>query len=40
MKSIRKIPSKGFALITILWVTAFLAVIAGSVSYQARASLS
>jgi len=40
MKSIRKIPSKGFALITILWVTAFLAVIAGSVSYQVRASLS
>jgi len=32
--------SKGFALITVLWITAFLAVIAGSVSYQARASLS
>jgi len=31
--------SKGFALITVLWITAFLAVIAGSVSYQARASL-
>ena len=31
---------KGFALITVLWITAFLAVIAGSVSYQARASLS
>ncbi len=30
---------KGFALITVLWITAFLAVIAGSVSYQARASL-
>jgi len=40
MKSIRKIHSKGFALITILWITAFLTVIAGSVSYQARASLS
>lgn len=32
-------PSQGFALITVLWITAFLAVIAGSVSYQARASL-
>lgn len=31
--------SKGFALITVLWITAFLTVIAGSVSYQARASL-
>ncbi len=31
---------KGFALITVLWITAFLAVIAGSVSYQARASLA
>lgn len=40
MKSIRKIHSKGFALITVLWITAFLTVIAGSVSYQARASLS
>lgn len=39
MKSIRNIPSKGFALITVLWITAFLAVIAGSVSYQVRASL-
>jgi general secretion pathway protein K len=35
-----KINTKGFALITVLWITAFLAVIAGSVSYQARASLS
>ncbi len=31
--------AKGFALITVLWITAFLAVIAASVSYQARASL-
>ncbi|MEM7400723.1 MAG: hypothetical protein AAF304_02100 [Pseudomonadota bacterium] len=29
----------GFALISVLWVTAFLTVIAASVSYQARASL-
>jgi len=35
----RKNISKGFALITVLWITAFLAVIAGTVSYQARASL-
>ncbi|QMU60535.1 MAG: hypothetical protein GKR92_02020 [Gammaproteobacteria bacterium] len=40
MKSIHKTHSKGFALITVLWITAFLTVIAGSVSYQARASLS
>lgn len=31
--------NRGFALITVLWITAFLAVIAASVSYQARASL-
>ena len=31
--------SNGFALISVLWVTAFLTVIAASVSYQARASL-
>ena len=36
---INKNSSKGFALISVLWITAFLAVIAGSVSYQARASL-
>ena len=29
----------GFALITVLWITAFLAVIAGAVSYQSRGSL-
>ncbi|MEJ2115551.1 MAG: type II secretion system protein GspK [Gammaproteobacteria bacterium] len=40
MKKMHKKYSQGFALITVLWVTAFLAVIAGSVSYQARASLS
>lgn len=40
MKRIHRTSSKGFALITVLWITAFLAVIAGSVSYQARASLS
>lgn len=34
-----KYQNSGFALITVLWITAFLAVIAGSVSYQARASL-
>ena len=39
MKRIHRASSKGFALITVLWITAFLAVIAGSVSYQARASL-
>lgn len=39
MNSISNIQSKGFALITVLWITAFLTVIAGSVSYQARASL-
>jgi general secretion pathway protein K len=39
MKHIFKTHSKGFALITVLWITAFLAVIAGSVSYQARTSL-
>jgi len=39
MKLRRKLPSKGFALITVLWITTFLAVIAGSVSYQVRASL-
>ena len=44
MMRMYKSPSKnnlnnGFALITVLWITAFLAVIAGSVSYQARASL-
>jgi len=39
MKPKPNIYSKGFALITVLWITAFLAVIAGSVSYQARASL-
>ena len=39
MNRIHRAPSKGFALITVLWITAFLAVIAGSVSYQARASL-
>lgn len=40
MKSSHKYKVKGFALITVLWITAFLAVIAGSVSYQARASLA
>ena len=39
MKFINNISSQGFALISVLWITAFLAVIAGSVSYQARASL-
>ncbi|MBT8124463.1 MAG: general secretion pathway protein GspK [Gammaproteobacteria bacterium] len=39
MRRIHRASSKGFALITVLWITAFLAVIAGSVSYQARASL-
>ncbi len=39
MNRIHRASSKGFALITVLWITAFLAVIAGSVSYQARASL-
>lgn len=44
MMKMHKYPSKnylnkGFALITVLWITAFLAVIAASVSYQARASL-
>ncbi len=39
MNSISKKQYKGFALITVLWVIAFLTVIAGSVSYQARASL-
>jgi len=40
MNNMNRTYSKGFALITVLWITAFLAVIAGSVSYQARASLS
>lgn len=39
MNSLLRNQSEGFALITVLWITAFLAVIAGSVSYQARASL-
>ena len=39
MMKMHKKCSQGFALITVLWVIAFLAVIAGSVSYQARASL-
>jgi len=39
MKQAMKFNSNGFALITVLWITAFLAVIAASVSYQARASL-
>lgn len=39
MRKMHKKYSQGFALITVLWITAFLAVIAGSVSYQARASL-
>lgn len=39
MKLASKNHAKGFALITVLWITAFLAVIAASVSYQARASL-
>lgn len=39
MNSTSTTHSKGFALITVLWIIAFLAVIAGSVSYQARASL-
>jgi len=30
---------QGFALITVLWITAFLAVIASAVSYQSRGSL-
>ena len=35
----KKYQNSGFALISVLWITAFLAVIAASVSYQARASL-
>lgn len=35
----RSSKNRGFALITVLWIAAFLAVIAASVSYQARASL-
>lgn len=31
--------AQGFALITVLWITAFLTVIAGAVSYQSRGSL-
>ena len=31
--------NNGFALITVLWITAFLVVIAGAVSYQSRGSL-
>ncbi len=39
MNNFTKQYTSGFALISVLWVTAFLTVIAGSVSYQARASL-
>ena len=39
MNKLYKLHNKGFALITVLWITAFLTVVAGAVSYQARASL-
>ena len=39
MNSINLFRAQGFALITVLWITAFLAVIAGAVSYQSRGSL-
>ncbi len=39
MKLKQEILSKGFALITVLWITAFLAVIASAVSYQSRGSI-
>lgn len=35
-----KISINGFALITVLWVTAFLSAIAGAVSYQSKNSLA
>ena len=35
----RSMREKGFALITVLWITAFLIVIASAVSYQSRSSL-
>ena len=40
MNKMQSIKVQGFALITVLWITAFLAVIASAVSYQSRGSLS